>query len=118
MLSLSYGYISHLKINYTKSEAMNLTFPTNTLTQAQQNNPFKWVSGALKYLGIGLTPLLSNIFSQNFRLMLRQIELNLSKWSVKFFSWFGRAAITKMVILPRLLYLFHTLPINIPDIFF
>lgn len=56
------------------------------------------------------------IFSHNFKPLLLQIEQDLSKWLLKYFSWFGRVAIVKMTIL--LLYHFYTLPINIPASFF
>lgn len=49
--------------------------------------------------------------------MLRQVEQDLSNWSLKHFSWFGRAAIVKMTTLLRLLYFFHMLQIDIPASF-
>lgn len=73
---------------------------------------------ALRYLGIRLTPHISRIFEANFPPLLKTIEADLVKWHPKHFSWFGRAAICKMSVLPRLLYLLRTLPINIPDSFF
>lgn len=44
-------------------------------------------------------------------------KLTLKTGTLKF-SWAGRAAILKMMALPRLLYLFHALPIDIPPTFF
>lgn len=98
-----YGYVSNMKINYTKSEALNVSVPTAILRDAQANSTFKWESLALKYLGIWLTPHLSQIFEKNFPPLLKTIEADLAAWRPKHFSWFGRAAICKMSILPRLL---------------
>lgn len=113
-----FGYFSNLKINYTKSEILNVSIPTNKLDTIQSNCPFKWVNTALKYLGIWLTPKLSQIFEYNFTPLLKTICSDLQNWHSKGLSWFGRAAICKMVILPRVLYLFRNLPIKIPQNFF
>lgn len=51
-----FGYVSNLKINYSKSEAMNISIPTKTLKTIKSNCPFKWEDSVLKYLGIWLTP--------------------------------------------------------------
>uniref|UniRef100_A0A8C5N274 Reverse transcriptase zinc-binding domain-containing protein n=1 Tax=Leptobrachium leishanense TaxID=445787 RepID=A0A8C5N274_9ANUR len=50
--------------------------------------------------------------------MLRTFHSDLSDWTSKYVSWLGRVAVLKMNLLPRLLYLFHTLPIAIPSSFF
>lgn len=114
----TYGFISNLKINYSKSEAMNLTLPENTLARTQGNCKFRWVADELKYLGVGIPSNLSKTFEKNFPPMLKGIASDLRSWNSKFFSWFGRAAILKMVILPRLLYLLRSLPVEIPLKFF
>lgn len=85
---------------------------------AQNNSPFKWESVAIKYLGIWLTPKLSSTFDHNFPPILKSIEKDPKEWHPKYFSWFGRAAICKMTVLPKILYLFCTLPIKLPRSFF
>lgn len=82
------------------------------------NCPYKWESRSLKYLGVRLPASTDSLFEINFVPLLKAIEGDLRKWDKGKFSWFGRAAIVKMVILPRLLYLFHALPISVPVSFF
>lgn len=60
------GYISNLKINYSKSEALNISLPEPKLKTVQDNSSFKWESQAIKYLGVWLTPRLSSIFTISF----------------------------------------------------
>lgn len=113
-----YGFISNLKINYTKSEALNLSLPDNVLKLTQANSTFTWDKTKLKYLGIWLTPSLKTTYERNFVTFLKNCAKDLTVWNENYFSWFGRAAIVKMVILPRFLYLTRTLPIEIPQKFF
>lgn len=47
-----YGYVSNMKINYKKSEALNFTFLPNSLVLTRSTCSFKWETSALKYLGI------------------------------------------------------------------
>lgn len=79
-----------------------------------ENSPFKWDHKRLKYLGVNLTPQISSIYKQNFPPLLKSIDSDLHNWHTGTFSWFGRAAIIKITILPRLLYLIRTLPIKLP----
>lgn len=113
-----YDYISNLKINYSKSEALNLTIPPEKIALLKANCPFKWETATLKYLGVWLTSSINTLYGKNVLPLLNEIEKDLRTWNKKFFSWFGRAAILKMSILPRLLYLLHTLLITVPNGFF
>lgn len=45
-----YSYISNLKINYSKPEAMNVSLPDSILKSPKENPPFKWDHKTLKYL--------------------------------------------------------------------
>lgn len=77
--------------------------------------PFRWVTKTLKFLGIWLTPDLGSVYEHNFPAILRDLKKDLQTWNSRYFSWFGRAAIIKMVVLPRFLYPLRNLPIKIPQ---
>lgn len=49
---------------------------------------------------------------------LQKIQGDLNNWHKGPFSWFSRAAILKMNVLPRLLYLLQAIPIRLPPSFF
>lgn len=72
----------------------------------------------MKYLGIYLTPNLSDLFRHNFLPLLNQIKSDLQKWSQIAHTWLGRIGVVKMNILPRLLFLFQMIPFGIPVGFF
>ena len=113
-----FNLLSNLKINFTKSTALNISLPDATVSLCKTNFPFHWEEDSLTYLGIKLTPNLKDLYSKNFLPLLKNIKSDLLSWDKGFFSWFGRADIIKMNILPRILYLLQTIPIKIPSSFF
>ncbi|KAG8571409.1 hypothetical protein GDO81_011633, partial [Engystomops pustulosus] len=59
-----------------------------------------------------------SLYSLNYEPLLKSINADLAKWKGLGLSWFGRMNVLKMDILPRLLYLFQTVPMDIPRAFF
>lgn len=112
----NYGILSNFKINYTKSEGMGIALPPSLHHTLQSNFKFKWATSALKYLGTYIPSNLPNIFAMNFLSLLSSICSLLDKWHRGLHSWFGCCNV--MSILPKFLYLFQTLPIAIPEVFF
>lgn len=110
--------VSGLTINHTKSIALNLSLEANTVTQLQNSFPFKWQTKALPYLGISLTPTIDKLYVTNYPPLYKKMMADLYRWERNPPSWFGRLYTIKMNLLPRLLYLFRTLPVQIsmPDL--
>lgn len=71
---------------------------------------FKWPKE-----GIFITPLLQNLYVANFPKLLKCIYEDLQRWSAVPLSLLGRVQCVRMNILPRLLYPFQMLPIEIPN---
>lgn len=75
------------------------------------------MQGSIKYLGINVTNPLSNLYAANLVPLIDPIHRELVR--MKFYlSWTGRLAAFKMILLPRILYFFRTLPICIPEKFY
>lgn len=105
--------MQNYKINVHKSEALNINLTPAALHRIQANFPFSWTQKKIKYLGIYLTPSLSEIFKENFLLWLTSTRIDL-KCCQQTLTWFRRNSILKMTVLPRLPYLLQTLPVAIP----
>lgn len=69
------------------------------------------VARKVKYLGIDLTNRNIDIFKNNYEKLWKKIKEDLVLWNQQKLSLLGRIATIKMNILPRILYLFQTIPI-------
>uniref|UniRef100_A0A8C5MI47 Reverse transcriptase domain-containing protein n=1 Tax=Leptobrachium leishanense TaxID=445787 RepID=A0A8C5MI47_9ANUR len=114
----AYGLVAGLKINHDKSEFLGVCLEPAALESIRTSYPFRHCPTSLRYLGTWLATSTNRLLDLNFNGMLRTFHSDLSEWTSKYVSWLGRVAVLKMNLLPRLLYLFHTLPIAIPSSFF
>ena len=74
--------------------------------------PFKIASKRIKYLGIKLTKEVKDLYSENYKTLMKEIEDDSKKWKDIPCSWIGRINIVKMSILPKAIYRFNTIPIK------
>lgn len=84
----------------------------------KNNFPYPWTKDSITYLGIKRTFPITNIYNINYSPLVTTIQQELSRIQNCFLTWSGRLAAYKMLILPKLLYYFRTLPIPIPSSFF
>lgn len=110
--------ISNLKINFSKSFALNITLALQIVQQCQMNFPFSWKTEAITYLGIQLPSRLADLYDKNFLSELKNLQLDINRWNMPTISWFGCASIIKITVLPRILYKIQTIPICLPPSFF
>lgn len=68
------------------------------------------VAHKVKYLGIDLTNKNINIFKNNYEKLWKKIKEDLV-WNQQKLSLMGSIATIKMNVLPRILYLFQTIPV-------
>lgn len=107
-----YGDISGYKVNQSKSEAMMISgrWPS----QLDETTSFRWSKQGFRYLGIIITPETTKRFDANYNKLFKQVKNDLTRWEVLPLSLFGRVETVKMNLLPRLLFLFQSLPIRVP----
>lgn len=103
-----YENISGNKINSTKSEALMIT---GVWPELNDRASFRWSKQGFKYLGVTITPRPSQLYQANYD---NTFKKDLLRWEVLPLSLFGRIETLRMNILPRLLFLFQSLPVWIP----
>ena len=108
-----FNKVEGYKINIQKSVAF--LYANNKITEAEikKTIPFTIVSKRIKYLGINLTKDVKDQYSENYKTLKKEIEEDTNKWKHKPCSWIERIYIIKMFILPRAIYRFSTICIEV-----
>ena len=75
--------------------------------------PFDIATRKIKYLGINLTKEVKDLYSENYTTLKKENKEDTNKWKHVPCSWIGRINIIKMVILPKAIYRFNAIPINV-----
>lgn len=112
----AFSKISDYTINWSKSTILPLS--PNSWDVAVQTLPLSLRTGNITYLGISISPRLSELVNLNFNPLLKTVEDNLQRWMNLPTSLIGRIATIKMAILPMINYLFSMIPIKPPPSWF
>jgi hypothetical protein len=75
--------------------------------------PFTIASKNLKHLGVNLTKDVNDLYKKNYKPLKKEIKKDYRRWKDLLCSWIGRISIVKMAILPKAIYMFNAIPINI-----
>uniref|UniRef100_A0A8D0CF00 Reverse transcriptase n=1 Tax=Salvator merianae TaxID=96440 RepID=A0A8D0CF00_SALMN len=67
------------------------------------------------YLGVNIPLNLSKLFQCNYVPLWKKIKKDLGRWTQKNLLFLSRIAAVKMIIIPKLLYLFQTIPFYLPE---
>ena len=73
---------------------------------------------ALKKIGINLTMEVKDLYSENYKTLMKEIEGEANEWKDKMCSWVGKINIVKIPVLPTAKYRCNSNPVKIPMNFF
>ncbi len=111
-----FGSLSGFTINWEKSELMPISddLDKNYLASTK----FKIANHSFKYLGVIITKKPEMLLKLNWKKKIDQLKNDIIFWKTLPMSMVGRINAIKMVVLPRFLYVFQTIPFFIPFNYF
>ena len=113
-----FSKVAGYKINAQKSVAFLYNNSEATEREIKESIPFTVAPKTIKYLGINLTKEVKNLYTENYRKFVKEIEEDTKKWEKIPCSWIGRTNIVKMLVLPKAIYTFNAISIKVTPAFF
>ena len=103
---------SGYKLNKSKTQILMFNCEPNAKLKELNIN---WEAKSFKYLGINITKDLSKLYQSNYEDINKNIKTDIERWSTYPLGFSDRIHAIKMNVLPRLLYLFQSLPVPVPQ---
>ena len=107
-----------IKIHAQKPAAFLYTKNETEEREIKESPPFPIAPQTVRYLGINLTKEAKDLYSENCRTLMREIEEDTKKWKNVLCSWIVRTYVVKTSVLPRAVYTFRAIPVKMSSTYF
>ena len=103
--------VAGYKINTQKSLVFLYTNNEKSEREIKESIPLTIATKRIKYLGINLPKETKELYTENYKTLMKEIKKDINRWRDIPYSWVGRINIVKMTILPNANYRFNAIPI-------
>ena len=113
-----FSKVAGYKINTQKSLAFLYTNNEKSERAIKESIPFTIATKRIKYVGINLPKEMKELYTENYKTLMKEVKDHINRWRDIPCSWVGRINIVKMIILPNASHRFHVISIKLPTAFF
>ena len=113
-----FSKVSGYKLNTQKSLSFLYTNNEKSEREIKESIPFTIATKIMKYLRINLPKETKELYTENYKTLLKEIKDDINRWRDIPCSWVGTINIVKMTILPNAIYRFNAISIKILMAFF
>ena len=109
-----FGKVAGYKINAQKALAFLYTNNEKLEREIKKATPYTITTKRMKYLGINLPKKAKDLYSENYKILMKEINDDTNRWRNIPYSWIGRTNTVKMTMPRKTIYKFSAIFIKLP----